>query len=158
MQTADVLTGLAVLVGLVGIVVPLLPGTGLVAVAVLVWAFTVGTAEAWAYAGVALVLLLAGTVVKFAVPGRRLRADGVPQRTLLVGGLTAVLGFFVVPVVGLFAGFVLGVYLAEVGRLGGDAAWPSTKAALKAVGLSLLIELSVGLSAAAVWLLGAVAT
>ena len=40
-------------------------------------------------------------------------------------------GFFVVPVVGLFVGFVLGVYVAERQRVGGEQAWPSTKAALR---------------------------
>lgn len=158
MDTVDLVVGLVLLVGLVGIVVPLLPGTGLIAAAVVVWAFLVGGGEAWAYAVVAVLLLVVGTVVKFAVPGRRLKADGVPNGTLLLGGVLAVVGFFVVPVVGLFAGFVLGVYLAEVQRVGRDTAWPSTKSALKAVGLSLLIELSVALTAAAVWLAGAVAT
>ena len=158
MDTVDLVVGLVVLVGLAGIVIPLLPGTGLIAVAVIAWAFTVGGAEAWAYAVVAVLLLLAGTVVKYAVPGRRLRADGVPNRTLFLGGVLAVVGFFVIPVVGLFAGFVLGVYLAELQRVGSAVAWPSTVSALKAVGLSVLIELSVALTAAAVWLVGAVAT
>ena len=40
--------------------------------------------------------------------------------------LLGVVGFFVVPVVGLFLGFVLGVYLAELRRVGAAAAWPST--------------------------------
>lgn len=158
MDTIDLVVGLVVLVGLAGIVIPLLPGTSLVAGAVVVWAIAVGGAEAWAYTVVAVLLLTAGTVVKYAVPGRRLQADGVPHRTLLLGGVLAVVGFFVVPVVGLFVGFVLGVYLAELQRVGRPAAWPSTTSALKAVGLSLLIELSVGLTAAAVWLVGAVAS
>ena len=53
-----------------------------------------------------------------------------------------VVGFFVIPVVGLFVGFVLGIYLAERRRVGQADAWPSTKAALRAVGLSILIELT----------------
>jgi uncharacterized protein len=64
----------------------------------------------------------------------------------------------VVPVVGLVLGFVLGIYLSELQRLGGKAAWPATKVALKAVGLSLLIEAAAGLAAASLWLAGAVAT
>lgn len=158
MDTVDLVVGLAILVGLVGIVVPLLPGSALVGVAVLGWAFSVGTLEAWIYAALAIALLVVGTVVKYAVPGRRLRADGVPTRTLVLGGVLAVVGFFVVPVVGLVLGFVLGVYLAELQRVGSGAAWPSTKSAVKAVGLSLLIELAAALGAAAIWLVGAVTT
>jgi uncharacterized protein len=50
---------------------------------------------------------------------------------------------FVVPVVGLLLGFVLGVWLVEAVRHG-DArrAWPSTRAALLGAGLSVLIELT----------------
>ncbi len=61
-------------------------------------------------------------------------------------------GFFVIPVVGLFLGFVVGVYGAEEERLGPQAAWPSTKLAVRAVGLSILIELAGALLAAATWL------
>ena len=64
------------------------------------------------------------------------------MRTLVVGGLCAVVGFFVIPVVGALVGFPIGVYVAERVRVGADGAWPSTKAALKAVGVSILIELA----------------
>ena len=63
-------------------------------------------------------------------------------------------GFFVVPVVGLFLGFILGVYLAERHRVGAPSAWPSTKEALRAVGVSILIELAAGVLATGVWLAG----
>jgi hypothetical protein len=61
-------------------------------------------------------------------------------------------------VVGVFVGFVLGVYLAEHRRVGRDAAWPSTRHALKAVGISILIELAAALVATFVWVAGVVAT
>jgi hypothetical protein len=60
--------------------------------------------------------------------------------------------------VGLFVGFVLGIYLAERRRLGDAAAWPSTKAALRAVGLSIVIELTSAVLAAATWVVGLVLT
>jgi hypothetical protein len=55
-------------------------------------------------------------------------------------------------------GFVLGIYLAEYRRLGGRAAWPSTVHALKAVGLSILIELVAAVAATCVWVTGVVLT
>jgi hypothetical protein len=53
---------------------------------------------------------------------------------------------------------VLGVYLAELGRVGRAAAWPATMHALRAVGLSMLIELTASLLAAAAWVVGVVVT
>ena len=158
MSGTELLVGLVVLVGIVGVVVPLLPGTLLVAGGVVIWAFDEQNATAWVCTAVALALLAIGVVVKYAVPGKRLKASGVPTRTLLLGAVLGVVGFFVVPVLGLFLGFVAGVYLAEVRRLGSRQAWPATKAALAAVGLSVLIELVAALLAAVVWLGGAVAT
>ena len=156
MVATDLLTGLAIAVGLVGIVVPVLPGSLLVVAAILVWAVLVSTATGWVVFAVATVLLAAGAVVKYAVPGRRLKADGVPSRTLLAGAVLGVVGFFVVPVVGLLIGFVLGVYLSELQRVGRDLAWPTTRSALRAVGVSILIELAAGLLAALTWLAGAI--
>lgn len=157
MATVDLLVGLAVLVGLVGIVVPVLPGSILILGAVLVWAAASATAVGWVVFALVTTLLVVGGIVKYAVPGRGLKTAGVPSRTLVAGGLLGIVGFFVIPVVGLVVGFVLGIYLAELQRVGLDAAWPSTRAALKAAGLSLLIELAAGLLAAAAWLVGAVA-
>ncbi len=158
MTGTELLVGLVVLVGVVGVVVPLLPGSLLVAAAVVVWALDERSTTAWLCTAGALGLLAAGAAVKYAVPGKRLKGAGVPTSTLLLGAVLAVVGFFVVPVIGAFFGFVLGVYLAEVRRLGSRRAWPATRAALGAVGLSLLIELVAALLAAVVWLGGAVAT
>ena len=83
---------------------------------------------------------------------------GVPASTQWAGAALGVVGFFVVPVVGLFLGFVLGVYLAEYRRVGRASAWPSTRHALKAVGLSILIELVAGVAATLVWVAGVLAT
>jgi uncharacterized protein YqgC (DUF456 family) len=151
----DLLVGLAILVGLVGIVLPVLPGTLLILGAVLVWAAQDGSAGGWGVCALAAVLLGVGALVKYTVPGRRLQAAGVPRRSLVVGGLVGIVGFFVVPVIGLFLGFVVGVYLVEALRLDTRQAWPSTKHAVKAAGLSILIELAAGLFAATVWLIGA---
>jgi uncharacterized protein len=157
-QIEDVLAGVAIAVGLVGIIVPLLPGTLLVAAAVVVWALVVGEAVGWAAAGVALLVLAVGTVVKYLLPGRHLKTQGIPTRTLALGGVLGVVGFFVVPVIGLPLGFVLGIYLSEAQRLGTEAAWPATRATLKAVGASILIELAAGATATVIWFVGAVAT
>ncbi len=137
---------------------PCCPGTLLVLVAILLWAWDIGTATSWSVFAVAAVFLALGAVVKYVVPGRRLKEGGVPGSTLVLGGVLGIVGFFVIPVVGLLVGFVLGVYLAELRRVGGAAAWPATVHALKAVGLSMLIEMVAGLLAAADWVAGVVLT
>lgn len=156
MTLTEFVVAVLLVVGLAGIVVPVLPGMVLILGAILLWAVEVGTTTGWLVFAVAAGFLAAGSVVKYVVPGRRLKAAGVPRSTLIVGGLAGIVGFFVVPVVGLFLGFVLGVYAAERRRLGAEAAWPATKHALKAVGLSILIELGAALLAVATWVVGVV--
>ena len=157
MSLVEVVVGLAILVGLVGIVVPVLPGTIVILVAILVWATETGGTTAWVVLAVSTVLLATGSVVKFLVPGRQLKA-AVPNSTLLAGAVGAIVGFFVIPIVGVLVGFPVGVYLAERQRVGAAAAWPSTRAALKAMGVSILIELLVGVLAAAAWVAGVALT
>jgi uncharacterized protein len=155
----EVLVGLAILVGLVGVVVPVLPGAVLVWAAILVWSLATKTTLAWAVLGAATVSVAAVQVVKYVIPDRQLRAGGVPRRSVVLGGLLALVGFFVIPVVGLVVGFVAGVYLSERQRLRDhDAAWRATLLAAKAVGVSVLIELAGALLAATAWLSVAVTT
>ncbi len=148
---STVAAALLVAVGLVGVVVPVLPGLVLVVGGIGLWAVPRNDAVGWTVLGVAVAVVALGTVAKYALPGARMRAAGVPGRTLLAGGVLGIVGFFVVPVVGLVLGFVLGVYLAERARLGRAGAWPSTRTALAAVGWGILIELAAGLLATAVW-------
>jgi uncharacterized protein YqgC (DUF456 family) len=150
------LAALAIAVGLVGIVVPLLPGLLLCWGGVLLWVLLGDAGPGrWAVLFVVTVLAAAGTVVKYAVPGRNLKRAGVPNSSLFIGGVLGVIGFFVIPVVGLVIGFVLGIWLAELIRLrDGRAAWGSTVHALKATGVSMLIELATGLGIAVVFAAG----
>ncbi|MBS9375570.1 DUF456 domain-containing protein [Rhodococcus sp. B50] len=149
----ELLVGLAILVGLLGIVLPILPGVLLIFGAIAVWAFVTGGTTAWVALGVATAALLVTGIVKYTWPGKRLQEAGVPNRSLILAGLLGIVGFFVVPVVGLFLGFLLGMYLSEVQRHRTHRdAWVSTVAATKAVALSILVELLGGLVAASVWL------
>jgi uncharacterized protein len=148
-----IVVGLAIATGIVGIVVPVLPGALLAWAAIAVWAIAVGGVTAWAVLGVATLAIGGAQVVKVLVPGRRLRDAGVPRRSIVAGVVLAVVGFFLVPVVGFFIGFPVGVYLEERRRLGRHAAaWHSTRQALRAMGLSILIEVTATVVAAGAWL------
>ncbi len=146
--------GLVILIGLFGVLVPVIPGALLVLAAITIWALEEGSTAAWVTVVVAAAVIAISQVVKYLVPGRQMRDQGVPRTTLLLAALAGIVGFFVIPVLGLFIGFVGGAYVAERRRLGSSSqAWASTKHALHAVGLSILIELAGALLAAGAWLL-----
>jgi uncharacterized protein YqgC (DUF456 family) len=150
-----VLVALAIAVGLIGIVMPVLPGILLVFGAIAVWAVVENNVTAWVTLGVVTVLLGAATLIKYLWPMRRMRAADVRTLSLVVGAVLGIIGFFVIPVLGLVIGFVLGVYLAELANRRDQAvAWTSTKHAVKGVALSVGVELAGALLATVAWVVG----
>jgi uncharacterized protein YqgC (DUF456 family) len=153
-----VLVALGILVGLIGIVVPLLPGTALVFGAIAVWAVMESGEHgviSWVTLGVAAALLAVSTLIKYLWPVRRMRAADVSTWSLMAGAVLGIIGFFVIPVLGLVIGFVLGIYSAELAKRHDQRiAWTSTKHALKAVALSVGVELCGALLATAAWVAG----
>ena len=144
-----------IVIGMVGIVIPVIPGLLLCLAGVFVWALDTGSPLGWTVFGVCVALYLAGLALQYAVPGRRLREAGVRRSTLVLAVLLAVVGFFVIPVVGAAIGFVGGIFLVELSHSRDrSAAWVSTRAALKAVFLSMGIELLAALAIAVTWVVG----
>lgn len=148
-----------VVVGLLGIVIPVLPGLLLVLLGVLLWAFLTATPLAWGIFAACVVVAAAGYALQYVLPGRRMKERGVGTSTLALAVVAGVVGFFVVPVVGALLFFVLAIFLVENGRTRDRSlAWTRTKHAMVAVAQSVGIELVAGLVIAALYVVGLVAT
>ena len=113
----DVVVAIACLVGITGTIIPILPGTFLVAGAVAVAGVVQGGPWGWGLAIAAVALTALATGLKFLVPARWMREGGVPTWILIVGAVAGIAGFFLIPVVGLFIGFIVGVFSAEAFRV-----------------------------------------
>lgn len=148
-----VAVGLVMLLGLIGVLVPGVPGQAIIWAAVLWWALTDMTPAAWGVLIGATALLLLNQALKPLLPPRRPRESGAPRRTLMLGGVGAITGFFVIPVVGAIAGYVGVIYGAERLRLGSrGAGWASVRSVMRATGYSVLVELFACLLVAGAWL------
>ena len=152
--TVVALVALVMAIGLAGTVVPLIPGLGLVVAG----AASYGLAEGFGTVGVlSMVLIVAlaavGTVAGAVVPSRAALRTGAPRTSLALGALGAVIGFFVVPVVGLPLGGAVGIYVGERLRTGdGTVAWRTTKVTLQAFGLAGLAQLAAGIAMVVTWI------
>lgn len=150
--TTTIVAAALMAVGIAGLIVPALPGLLCVLGGVLVWALGHSGPTAWTVLAVSCLVAAVGYVVQYLVPGRHLTRAGVPKRSSLVGVVCGIIGFFVVPVVGLLIGFVTGVLLAELLRQRSfEHAWASTRVAVKAALLSVWIELLAALVIAIGW-------
>ena len=155
----EALVAAAMVVGLVGTVVPLVPGLVLIAGAAFAYGLVQGFGTAGVVAMVVVVALsVAGTVAGFIVPQRTASGAGASRLSMLLGVAVAVLGFVVVPVVGMPLGGALGIYLGERLRTGAHApAWRATVATVKGFGAGVLVQLAAGVAMVLTWAVWAVA-
>ncbi len=150
-EIGELAVGLIITVSLFGIVIPILPGLVIEVAAIFVWALLTGGTLAWSVAAAAILLAGAGTFIKYAIPKRKLNDVGIPNRTLFLATAVAIVGLFVIPIVGAPIGFVATIYVSERVRVGPERAWPATKSSLGAIATSIGIELTTGLIIAGIW-------
>lgn len=147
------LVGAVMGIGLIGTVVPVMPGLAVVWIAGLVYGLIAGFGTVGTVAFAVMTLLaLAGTVATYALPHRGGTARGAPTSSMLAGVVGAIVGVVVIPVLGLPIGAVAGVWLAETARLGdARAAWQVTVGVLLGFGLGMIVEFSLGVVMIGCW-------
>ncbi|MDO5534069.1 MAG: DUF456 domain-containing protein [Propionibacteriaceae bacterium] len=147
----------AVVIGVCGIVVPVLPGSMAILVGLLVWAIWGGAPTGWLVFAVGGLLVLGGMSAQYLITGRRLKERQIPSRSVVIGLVCGVIGLFVIPFLGLPIGFVAGLLASEYLRVRDlREAWSTSWAALKSVGLGMVVELGLALAAATTLLVGIV--
>lgn len=141
-----VVVGLAYIVGLTGIILPILPGTIVILISTLVWAIIIGGWPSWVAFGLIALFSITGMTCSYVLTGRKLKQHEVPTWPLLVGIAAGIVGIFVIPFLGLPIGFVLGLCAAEALRLkdlrkGLGSAW----VAVKALGVGIVMKFSLAM-------------
>ena len=137
-----------------GTAVPVLPGLVVVLVATAGTLLLQGTGPlAWTVVVLLVALTVAGSVVSAVLPARRAALSGAPRRSRWFAATGAVVGFFVIPVLGLVIGGAVGLLLAEQQRLRAwGPAWASARGVLAGYGLGVLLELGIGVVMGLLWL------
>lgn len=147
------LVAVVLVLGLVGVLIPGVPGGWLTWAAILWWALQDPKGLTWAvFLGSTAVLLIAQGI-RWQLRPRRLREGVLTPRLAVSAGVGSLVGFCVLPVLGVPFGFMGGIYVAERVRLGshGDAR-AATRAAMRSGGWSVLTELYACLLVTAAWL------
>lgn len=155
-----VTTGAAALllvVGVLGTIIPILPGSLLTIGTLLVWAWVLGSTASWTAALIGVALAVVGMSASAILTGRKMRREQIPRGPVIIGVIVGVVGMFIVPVVGLFLGFALGLLLAEYARRRDlSAAWRSSVEAMKSMGFGMLIECACASLATFAFVVGAI--
>ena len=132
---------LLLIVGVMGTIFPVLPGSLLTIGTLLVWAWVLGSTASWTAGLIGIALAVVGMSASAILTGRKMRREQIPRGPVIIGVVVGVVGMFIVPVVGLFLGFALGLLLAEVVRRRDlAAASRASLEAMKSMGSGMLLE------------------
>jgi uncharacterized protein len=150
-----VLAGIMLVVAAVGTIYPVLPGSPIAIVTLLLWAWAMGSSWAWTAAIVGAAICGVGWSASAVLTGRKLKQLEVPRWSILVAIVCGVIGMFLIPVVGIFVGFAVGLLVSEWIRHGeARTAFHSGLQTLKVMGIGVLLEFCLVCVAASVWMLG----
>src|SRR5215213_3605530 len=157
----ETLTLLALIVGLLGLVVPVFPGLVVMWLGTLVYAIIQNAAGnmtgwKWALFGVITLLMITGSIADNLIIARKMRDKYIPWSSILwafAAGIVASL--FFTPLIGLVAA-PAGLFLAEMSRLKNrEAAIDSTKAYIIGWGWAFGARFLIGLMMTGFWMIWA---
>ncbi|HEX9386159.1 MAG TPA: DUF456 domain-containing protein [Anaerolineales bacterium] len=157
----ETFTLLALIVGLLGLIVPVFPGLVIMWLGTLVYAIIQSaagnmTGGKWFLFGVITILMITGSIADNIIIARKMRDKYVPWSSILwafAAGVVASL--FFTPLIGLVAAPV-GLFLAESSRLKNrDAAVESTKAYMIGWGWAFGVRFLIGLAMIGFWMIWA---
>lgn len=152
-MNVDLVVGLGMLLGLIGILIPFLPGMPLIVVSVIVWAVADGPDQGrWLVVAVVTVIAVSAMVGSSLISARRAAGAGAPGWVLAAGVLGLIVGAIVIPVFGALVGWPVGIFVAELARTRGlRTAWRTTRETLTGLGLGIAIQFGAGVLAVAIW-------
>lgn len=145
------------LVGLAGTLLPILPGILLMLGAVIVYGVIVGFgAIGIAVVAACVALSLLAVALGIVLPQRAAEESGASRRSQFAAAGGAIIGFFVIPVIGAIVGALLGIALSEyLITSDWDATKRSTIGIAKGFGLSTLAQFVIGFVILLLWLVWA---
>ncbi len=152
-----VVAGVLLVVAAIGVVYPVLPGSPVAIVTLLVWAAVVGSWASWVAGVIAALVCVAGWSASAVLTGRRLKQLEVPGWSIAAAVVASIAGLILIPWVGIFVGFAAGLLVGELIRRGDvRTALHSSVETLKAMGLGVLVEFLLLCAAVSVWWAGVI--
>ena len=152
-----VLAGILLVVAAIGAIYPVLPASLIAIVTLLVWAWVVGSWPAWVAAIIGSLICVVGWSASALLTGRKLKQLEVPGWSIAVAVVAGIVGMFLIPVVGIFVGFAVGLLVIEALRHKDlRHAFRSSLQTLKAMGTGVVVEFLLICAAASVWTIGVI--
>ncbi len=145
------------LFGLMGLIIPILPGLVIIWIAALVFGIVEGfSAAGWVFFAVITVLMLVGSVIDNFIMGASARQKGAPWTTILVALVLGIVGSILLPPFGGVIAALLGLFGLEYYRQRDwRKALDATTGMALGCGGSVLIRAGMGVVMIILWLIWA---
>jgi len=157
----DTFTLFVLLVGLIGLAVPVFPGLVIMWLGTLLYALIQSSAGKmttwdWVLFGIITVLMIGGSIVDNIIIARKMRDHYIPWSSILLAFAAGIIAsLFFTPLIGLVAAPV-GLFVAELRRRQNrDEAWQSTRAYMIGWGWAFGVRFMIGLIITGLWMLWA---
>ncbi len=137
------------IIGLIGVLFPIMPGIFMIWLGVLVyvWRFGFDVISIGMFLFITLIVLVAGTSDLW-LPIFGTQKAGAAKRTLITGMIGAIAGSILIPIpiVGTIVGYAVGILLGEYHkRRDWDQAWRASKGGLTGWGIATAVQLVAGI-------------
>ncbi len=153
LATLQILTALFMLIGLVGLVVPIFPGLVVIWLAALIYGLLTGFSTiAWVMFAIMTVLMIIGNVADNLMMGKKAHDNGAAWSSIALGFVAGfIVSIFLTPLVGLAAA-PLALFGAEYYRLKDrNKAFEVTKAMMIGFGWAFVIRFGIGMVMIILW-------
>jgi uncharacterized protein len=157
----ETLTLFFMLVGLVGLLVPIFPGLTVMWLATLIYALVRASNQnmhwfEWVLFAIITILMIVGNIVDNVIIARRVREKAVPWSSIVIGYLAGIIAsLFFTPLIGIVAA-PAGLFGAEYLRLRDRrVALASTRAWMTGWGITIAVRIAIGVVMIGLWMMWA---
>lgn len=144
-------------VGLLGLLVPVIPGLVIIWLASLAYGLGAGfQTPGWIFFSILTVIMVVGSITDNLVMGQQAHKTGASWISVLLAMLFGVIGTFVLPIIGGFIGALAALFLAEwIRRKNWRDAMTATTGWAVGCGWAIVVRFMLGLLMIGIWVIWA---
>lgn len=142
-------------VGLLGLVIPIIPGLVIIWLASLAYGLGVGfQTPGWIFFTILTIIMAVGSLVDNLVMGQQAHKTGASWLSVLLAMLVGVIGTFILPIIGGFIGALSALFLSEwIRRKNWREAMTATTGWAVGCGWAIVIRFALGLLMIGIWII-----
>ncbi|HKZ44557.1 MAG TPA: DUF456 domain-containing protein [Anaerolineales bacterium] len=144
---------LTMLVGLLGLLIPIFPGLVVIWVGALAYGIITGFEfPAWLIFSILTVIMITGSLLDNVVMGKQAHKQGASWLSIILAILFGIVGTFIIPIIGGFLGAILALFIAEwIRRKNWRDAINATSGLAVGCGWAIVLRFGLGIVMIVLW-------